>query len=50
MYATGSTHQAFAVGSQSQPSFEVLILHDLLRWIQDPVDEEARQSRLYRDV
>ena len=44
----GSTHQAFAVGSQ-QPSFEVLALQDLLNWIRDPIDEEARQSRLYRD-
>ena len=45
----GSTHQAFAVGSQSQPSFEVIVLEDLLNWIQDPQDEEARQKRLYKD-
>lgn len=45
----GSTHKAFAVGTQAQPSFEVLILSDLLKWIQDPIKEEARQTRLYLD-
>ncbi len=44
----GATHQAFAAGSQG-PAFEVLILEDLLRWLQDPVNEEARQKRVYRD-
>jgi hypothetical protein len=46
----GSTHQAFAVGSQSQPSFAVLILDDLLSWLHYPSGEEARQSRQYRDI
>ena len=38
----GATHQAFAAGS-SQPAFEVLVVEDLLRWLQDSVAEEARQ-------
>jgi hypothetical protein len=45
----GATHQAFAVGSHTQPAFEVLILEDLLSWLQNPADEEARQRRAYRD-
>ena len=44
----GATHQAFLVGSQ-QPAFEGLVLEDLIRWLQDPADEEARQRRVYRD-
>jgi hypothetical protein len=46
----GSTHQAFAAGSQNTPSFELVILEDLLNWLQDPAGEEARQKRAYRDV
>lgn len=46
----GSTHQAFAAGSQNTPAFELLILEDLLSWLQDPAGEEARQKRAYRDV
>ncbi|HTV59965.1 MAG TPA: ATP-binding protein [Verrucomicrobiae bacterium] len=45
----GSTHQAFATGSQ-EPSFEVLVLEDLLNWLQDPSGEEARQKLAYRDI
>ena len=45
----GATHQAFAVGSGSHSSFEVIVVEDLLKWIQDPLDEEARQSREYKD-
>ncbi len=45
----GATHQVFAVGSGSHSSFEVIVLEDLLKWIQDPLDEEARQSREYKD-
>ena len=44
----GATHQAFLVGSQ-QPEFEVIILEDLLNWLQSPSDEEARQKRVYKD-
>jgi hypothetical protein len=44
----GATHQAFAVGSQSQPSFEILVLEDFLNWIKDPTSEEARQSQMYQ--
>ena len=44
----GATHQAFPVSS-NQPEFELLVLDDLLRWIRDPADEEARQKRVYRD-
>ncbi len=45
----GSTHQAFTQGSHDRPAFEVLILEDLLSWLQDPAEEEARQKRAYRD-
>jgi hypothetical protein len=44
----GSTHQAFATGS-SDMAFEVLILEDLLNYVHNPLEEEARQKRLYRD-
>jgi len=43
----GSTHQAFPEGGGGQPQFEVIILDDLLRFIQDPVAEEARQLQIY---
>lgn len=44
----GATHQAFPVSS-NQPEFELIVLDDLLRWIRDSTDEEARQKRVYRD-
>ena len=44
----GTTHQAFATGSQ-EPTFELLVLEDLLNWLQDPLSEEARQKLAYRD-
>jgi Histidine kinase-, DNA gyrase B-, and HSP90-like ATPase len=46
----GATHQAFAAGAQGSPAFEVIILEDLLNWLQDPAGEEARQKRAYRDT
>jgi len=46
----GATHQAFATGSQTVPTFELLILEDLLNWLQDPTTEEARQKLAYRDA
>lgn len=45
----GATHQAFATGAQGSPAFEVMVLEDLLNWLQDPQGEEARQKRLSRD-
>ncbi|HEY3927901.1 MAG TPA: ATP-binding protein [Candidatus Koribacter sp.] len=45
----GSTHQAYATGSQGRPAFEVLMLEDLLNWLRDPAAEEARQKRAYRE-
>jgi Histidine kinase-, DNA gyrase B-, and HSP90-like ATPase len=44
----GATHQAFPASS-NQCEFELIVLDDLLRWIRDPADEEARQKRVYRD-
>jgi hypothetical protein len=44
----GSTHKAYTDGSSS-PVFEVLVLEDLIRWLQDPQVEEARQKQTYRD-
>jgi Histidine kinase-, DNA gyrase B-, and HSP90-like ATPase len=46
----GATHQVFSIGSQDQPAFELLILEDLISWLQDPVGEEARQKLRYRDI
>ena len=46
----GATHQAFATGAQGSPAFEVIVLDDLLNWLQDPSAEEARQKRSYRDA
>jgi len=45
----GSTHQAFATGSQ-EPAFELIVLEDLLNWLQDSSSEEARQKLAYRDI
>lgn len=45
----GSTHQVFQTGSHGQPQFELIVLEDLVSWLQDPVSEEARQKRKYRD-
>jgi hypothetical protein len=44
----GTTHQAFGTG-QTAPTFEVIVLKDLLSWLQNPADEEARQKSSYRD-
>jgi hypothetical protein len=44
----GATHQAFPAGS-NQPEFEVLILEDLLKYLQSPTEEEARQRLKYND-
>jgi hypothetical protein len=45
----GATHQAFPISSQQQPSFEVIVLEDLLNWMQNPQNEEARQARVYHE-
>lgn len=45
----GSTHQAYLAGSHGQPLFEVIVLEDLVSWLQDPASEEARQKGKYRD-
>jgi Histidine kinase-, DNA gyrase B-, and HSP90-like ATPase len=45
----GSTHQAFPTGSQ-EAAFELLVLEDLLSWLQNPSSEEARQRLAYRDA
>jgi hypothetical protein len=44
----GATHQAFPAGS-NQPEFEVLILEDLLGFLQNPEQEQARQRLKYSD-
>jgi Histidine kinase-, DNA gyrase B-, and HSP90-like ATPase len=44
----GSTHRAFIQGD-NQPQFEVIILRDLLQFLEDPVAEEARQKTRYSD-
>jgi hypothetical protein len=45
----GSTHQAFAVGAPTQPAFEVIVVEELLNWLQNPTDEEAHQRRKYKE-
>lgn len=42
----GATHQAFPAGS-NQLEFEVVILEDLLRYLQSPAEEESRQRLKY---
>ena len=46
----GSTHQVFSVGAPESPAFELLVLEDLIAWIQDPAGEEAHQKTRYRDI
>lgn len=43
-----ATHQAFSEGG-SELRFEVIILKDLLSYLQNPQEEEARQKTIYRD-
>lgn len=45
----GATHRVFSHGS-NQPEFELIVLEDLINWLQSPVDEEARQKHRYGDV
>ena len=45
----GATHEAFPEGGGNQPDFEVIILSDLLRYLSDPIAEEARQKQVYKD-
>lgn len=44
----GSTHQAFSEAG-GELRFEVLILKDLLAYLQNPAEEAARQKTVYRD-
>jgi hypothetical protein len=44
----GATHQAFS-DSSSEMAFEVLVLKDLLNFIEDRASEEARQKQYYKD-
>lgn len=44
----GATHQAFA-DSASEMSFEVLVLKDLIGFLTDRSEEEARQKMYYKD-
>lgn len=43
----GATHHAFIDGHPNE-MFEVIVLKDLLAYMQDPVSEAARQKALYR--
>lgn len=45
----GATHQAFLLGGGQQPAFEIVILRDLLRYLSNPKEEEARQKSMYAD-
>jgi hypothetical protein len=45
----GATHQVFSTGAQEHPVFELLILEDLIAWLQDPAGEEAKQKTRYRE-
>lgn len=47
--AFGATHQAFPDSGGSQPDFEVVILEDLLNFLINPVEEQARQRSKYKD-
>jgi hypothetical protein len=45
----GATHQAFLLGGGQQPAFELVVLRDLLSYLSNPKDEEARQKSTYQD-
>jgi hypothetical protein len=45
----GATHRVFSHGS-NQPEFELIVLEDLMDWLQSPIDEEVRQKHHYGDV
>ncbi|MNR27456.1 hypothetical protein D3C85_1447310 [compost metagenome] len=40
----GATHKVY---KDRSPEFEVICLHDLMKFLINPVDEEARQKALY---
>ena len=42
----GATHQVFSVGAQETPAFELLILEDLIAWLQDPAGERRTRKPL----
>ncbi len=44
----GATHQAFSESSQDR-RFEVIVLSDLLSYLRNPAEEEARQRQFYKD-
>jgi hypothetical protein len=44
-----ATHHAYSVGAPDRPAFEVIVLEDLLAWLQNSTDEEARQRSKYKD-
>lgn len=44
----GATHQAFSESSQDR-RFEVMVLKDLLSYLANPAEEEARQRQYYKD-
>jgi hypothetical protein len=46
--AYGATHQAFSESSQDR-RFEVMVLKDLLSYLSNPSEEEARQKQFYKD-
>jgi hypothetical protein len=46
----GATHKVFSVGSQEQAAFELLVLEDLMSWLQDSPGEEAKQKLRYKDL
>jgi hypothetical protein len=45
----GATHQAFPESS-TEMAFEVIVLKDLLNFLQDPDAESARQKLVYKDA
>jgi hypothetical protein len=45
----GATHRVFSHGS-NQPEFELIVLEDLMNWLQAPADEEVRQKHHYGDA
>lgn len=44
----GSTHNAFYLGQQQSPVFEVVILEDLCNYISDPDKEISHQKNVYQ--
>jgi hypothetical protein len=47
--ACSATHKAYQIGSDN-PSFDLLVLDDLVNFLTEPAREVARQKTVYGDM